>query len=1005
MTVLRPHDLRVDGNASPAMADPGSRPWLSWAPPAVGHDRAQVVVSCGEEQIWDSGWIPAPLGGIVYDGTPLRARRELTWNVRTASASIESRWSQPARLRTGLGPSDWRAHWIAHPVDAGHRHVRHIHHDHVAPLQPGHSLGQEFLTPGPFTSVAVHLSSDRRKGLHCRLEVCSSRGEVVMSRRIDNLPGDRFSHWVTSHHPLPAGRYVVRVLDASDHGIGWHSDSGVPEILPDDGLSPRPVIGCALADGAPVAGTRTMGVETVPAPAPVFRTWFRVHGPVRNARLYLTGLGYVRCTVDGKAIADAVLDPAQTDYDHRLLYRAHGIDQFLADGSHEIVLETGRGFWAARGTHEWGWWLAPWHKEPMARAQLEWCDADGEHILGTDATWEAAPGPWVSDQLYIGETYDQGRAVASRHTAWQLAVRATGPSGTPRLALHPPVTRGEPVQPKADRTLPGGIVYDFDALMAGWVRSRIEGPDRAVAEFSYAETVDADGDAACASVHSAAERIQIDRFITDGRPAVRWEPAFSYKGFRYARVAADPGVHVTDVEAVPVTTSVRQAGRFVCDNEVMNWVDDAAARTFLNNLHGVPTDTPVYEKNGWTADGHLFAESAVHAFDLQSYLRKWLDDHADSQDQDGTVPQIVPTPGWGRAMDPAWSASYPLLTWNLYREYGDLGVVDQHMAGILRYLHAAHRVMKNTRWLWAEHSWGDWLAPGYDFAPEGGGPTATMMVLHATVRAAEMCAAINRPSDAASLLSVADNIAYAYHSEYFDENSGTYRSRAAGYRQVMNVLPLAFDAVPAQARSAVVAGLVHHVRTVSHQHLDVGAVGAKYLLPVLTAAGHHELALAVFMQPTRPGWRVWKESGSTTLSESWDEDSRSLSHYFLGSVTKWIHEDVAGVVSVGPGWSAIDIRVRPQSTVSRIEFCHRTRRGTIEVQRVDGPDASELSITVPASSTARVLTGCRDAANRALTVHRTLGPGTHPVTIDHAPHGRAGNQTAEPSTINNSGSP
>ncbi|WP_214403157.1 hypothetical protein [Pseudonocardia lacus] len=44
-----------------------------------------------------------------------------------------------------------------------------------------------------------------------------------------------------------------------------------------------------------------------------------------------------------------------------------------------------------------------------------------------------------------------------------------------------------------------------------------------------------------------------------------------------------------------------------------------------------------------------------------------------------------------------------------------------------------------------------------------------------------------------------------------DAASGTYRSPEAGYRQAVNVLPLAFDAVPADARVAVGAGLVEDV--------------------------------------------------------------------------------------------------------------------------------------------------------------------------------------------------
>jgi alpha-L-rhamnosidase len=86
-------------------------------------------------------------------------------------------------------------------------------------------------------------------------------------------------------------------------------------------------------------------------------------------------------------------------------------------------------------------------------------------------------------------------------------------------------------------------------------------------------------------------------------------------------------------------TVVPRIGEFACEDKLLTWIDAAALRTFLNNLHGVPTDTPVYEKNGWTADAHLVTEAVLHHLDLRPTLRKWLDDHVDARDADGMVPQ------------------------------------------------------------------------------------------------------------------------------------------------------------------------------------------------------------------------------------------------------------------------------------------------------------------------------------------------------------------------------
>ena len=377
--------------------------------------------------------------------------------------------------------------------------------------------------------------------------------------------------------------------------------------------------------------------------------------------------------------------------------------------------------------------------------------------------------------------------------------------------------------------------------------------------------------------------------------------------------------------------------------------------TIQNNLHGIPTDTPVHEKNGWTADAHLVAEAALHHLDLHAFLRKWLRDHADAQAADGSVPQIVPTPGWGCALDPTWSASYPLLTWNTYFEYGDRQVLEEHVEGLLRYVRLLHRRTAETGLIWVGHSWGDWLAPGHHFPPEGPSPTSTLMMLRSTERTADICDVLGRRGEAAELRSKAAQIACAYHAKYFDLPSGTYLSELVGYRQSMNVLPLAFGVVPPDHVAGVVAGLVRDLTERTNEHLDVGSIATKHLLPVLTRYGHHDLAMRVATQPTRPGWGLWKAAGSQTLWESWDANVRSHNHFFLGSIDQWIHEDVAGLRPTEAGWRRFDIAPRFSTNVGWVKMSHETVRGNIGLAWSGQAKDFELSATVPPNSVATLI--------------------------------------------------
>ena len=93
---------------------------------------------------------------------------------------------------------------------------------------------------------------------------------------------------------------------------------------------------------------------------------------------------------------------------------------------------------------------------------------------------------------------------------------------------------------------------------------------------------------------------------------------------------------MTGLTAVP-----RLTGRVVhSDVPLFEQYDAAMRRTVLNNLHGIPTDTPTYEKNGWTGDAQVGTPSMLAEFGMAKFFTKWLGDLADSQDAAGPLPVI-----------------------------------------------------------------------------------------------------------------------------------------------------------------------------------------------------------------------------------------------------------------------------------------------------------------------------------------------------------------------------
>ena len=110
----------------------------------------------------------------------------------------------------------------------------------------------------------------------------------------------------------------------------------------------------------------------------------------------------------------------------------------------------------------------------------------------------------------------------------------------------------------------------------------------------------------------------------------------------------------------------------------MNRTHRAVVDTMLNNLHGIPTDTPMFEKNGWTGDAALGAEMFMLNLDVHELFAKWLRDVHETREDNGRPLVIAPSSGdWGEwGIAPPWHSAYVLIPEWLYQYGGDRQVLD-----------------------------------------------------------------------------------------------------------------------------------------------------------------------------------------------------------------------------------------------------------------------------------------------------------------------------------------
>ncbi len=729
-------------------------------------------------------------------------------------------------------------------------------------------------------------------------------------------------------------------------------------------------------------------------PTPMFRKAFTASKPVAQARLYSSGLGYHDLCINGVRTSDRVLDPQFTDYSKTVLYTTLDVTTLLRAGENVIASELGSGkFDDAARTWDWGWHKAQWRGTPRLRLDLHLTYTDGtEEVIPSDQTWKViALGPTRYDSYYLGETYDARREVAGWKEpgfddgSWEAARVVPAPAGALRAQT------GEPTRVVAERApgtrtepSPGVFVYDVGQNLSGWATVRVRAPAGTPIEIFYSEKQGKDGRASTESNALVGGQLQTDYYVARGEGDERWAPRSTYKGFQYVQLSGPGGAALPDgvsatVDSVQqVWDGLRRTSTFESSHALLNRIHEHADWAIQeNNVSGITTDTPIYEKNAWTADAQLIAGTLSTLYDTQRLYRKQVQDMLDEQTADGEVPHLAPSnvnygylgkpafkPGRCCGATPPWDAFWFVVPWEAYRRYGDARLLESAYPAMQKYL---------DDWIprWTDKDrdtlaytltsgLGDWSAPkGVDTVTS---LAATAYYAHLARIAADTARALGKGDDAARYDDLFGKIRADFNTKYLGPD-GIYREKAGvRFTQTAQVLPLAFGLVPDEKRKPLIALLVDDITKARGGHEYVGVLGARYLWPVLLQAGQEDVALTAATQTDYPSYGYWFSLGWTSLGELWEDTSRSRSHHFFGSIVQSFYEDLGGMRTVEPGYRKIEVRPSIPAGLDHVAATYDSVRGRVAVAWRKTPAGLELDVTVPPTATALVFVPASDRA-------------------------------------------
>jgi len=1020
-----PTDLTVEYATEPLGLDV-RRPRLGWLPTVEGRGirqaayQIQVATSPArlrddQQPLWDSGKVTSSESRhVAYAGPALASRTRYYWQVRVwDGADRASAWSSPSWWEMGLlDETDWQAAWI------GGRQAR----DH-----DWSDLKVTFdftLTETTLNFLFRARPVGKTYGETYNWQITRVDGTPTLRAQVRHYPGGSSSNTeVTTlkEIPLPniAGSDLVGkrhriVIEALGSEIKTWIDGTLIDTLEDDSQASGTIgvqaaapntalihqVSVAVAgetvfhtdfanntnpftagrptpDGLEInGGIRGRGADKdavlpISTPAPLLRKDFDVPDEIATARLYVAAGGWPRILLNDRPIGAAALENGFTAYDKRVLYRTYDVTTLVREGSNALGVELGRGWYGVTVPNEWYWHMAAWHGNPTLRAQLEIRFANGtRQVVATDGSWRTTDGPTTYDSIYLGERYDARRMPSGWQQAgyddgaWTPASVVAGPAGALVAAQLEPIKVVDTIRPVAVAApRPGTYVFDFGRIFAGWVQLRVSGPAGQTVSMVHAEKLTEDGTVEPVGGLIDAQ-LQTDYYTLAGGGPEQWEPAFSYKGFRYVQVEGFPGTPTLDALLGKVVhSSVASTGTFTSSNDLLNKIQQAARHTLLNNMHGFHTDTPTYEKNGWTGDAQASSLAAALNFDVARLWTKWMADFRDAQSEQGEIPEIVPTtayygyedtPGWNFVWGPvpSWDAATFVLPWDLYHLYGDRQILDAMYDTQKRlvdytgtYINAANGYTYNT----TNRFLGEYAAAG----PVGPvDATAVAYYFYMVDRLAQSADLLGKTTDAATYRALANAVRDAYNARYWDAAQRYYRTLNAEavpqpYAQTQNVLPLAFGMVPAGHEEALVRRLNDDLVARAY-HLSAGIYATRYLMTILSDYGFTDTAFQVATRTDEPSWGWWIENGHATMFEGWSLNSRSYDHHYYGSISTWFYQRLAGIHPGAPGYAMLLIKPHVPAGLAQVSGSLDTIRGAVASAWTQAADGTfELTVTTP----------------------------------------------------------
>jgi alpha-L-rhamnosidase len=700
--------------------------------------------------------------------------------------------------------------------------------------------------------------------------------------------------------------------------------------------------------------------SSITYPAPFFRKDFTVNKKIKQAVVYVSGLGFYELFINGKKVGDQVLAPAVSNYDKRPLtkllypyddqstqrvyYNTFDITSSIISRANTIGIILGNGWYNQRDRTVEG---KMWYDVPKLIFQMEITYTDGtSDVIGSDNKWKTNNGPLLKNGIFTGEKYDARSELgawnkpAYNDSKWKNSLLAKAPTGSLHSQTAPFDKVLRTLTPVFDGRVKDSVYrYHLDETVAGWVALRVKGKAGSEIKIRY---ISEEGE----------DYGQYDHYILKGDGLETWGPKFTWHAFRIIEVySKDVILDSASIQVKDVHTDVALNGSFECSSLFMNKINKAYLLTQKANFHGnISSDCPHRERLGYTGDGQVAMESALLSFDMPQFYDKWLIDIDDARNhKTGFVTHSAPFGGGGGG--PAWGSAYVIMPWLYFSYYNDTTILKKHYSGMKHWVEYLKTRTNENGLITKEEpdGWclGDWCTPTDIKLPE---PLVnTAYFYHVTDLMTKIARVLGESGDESKFSSLAQKIKIDFNKAYYNASTKTYWEG----RQGADVFALAFGLVPKEKYGTVFNSLLNHLAQLDY-HFDTGILATPQLLKVLSQNDRDDIAYKIMNQKDKPGFGYLLDDKNSTLWEEW-AGGGSHSHPMFGSVIEWFSSGIAGIRqdTTKAGIKHFIIKPNPVGDLTYCKSSYNSLFGKVRSEWKIGERGDlEMVIEIPANTSA-----------------------------------------------------